>query len=352
MRHIVLFTFFIIGFGASFYAQDEVWMAPNKGQWNERIKYKVDLQSGQFFIEKDGFSFLLSDAREKLEHHRDTAVHEDLHAQFITTKFQNSSWSGKTDHIDSSGFYSNFFQGNNSDKWVSGVYSYSHLKMSEIYPGVDLEWDGRNGGLMYTLTLDPGVDPSIVSMKVEGQDELLVDENGDLIIMTQFGEVIQTKPKAWNLKDGIRRLVPVDFEIANGTVQFKFSKGYDKTLPLVIDPNLVFSTFTGSTMDNWGMTATPDNNGNTYAAGVVFGSTTATGGGYPTVAGSFDISYNGGTNYTYTINGFTYSYNAFDAVISKFNQTGSALIYSTYLGGYGNEAPHSLFVDENDELYV
>lgn len=352
MQHIVVFTFFVIAFWGNIFAQEEVWMTPNKGQWNERIQYKVDLQSGNLFLERDGFSFLLSDAQEKLGHHRDTSVHEDIHAQFITSKFLNSNWSGDVQHLDSSGFYSNYINGNDPEKWVSGLYSYSRLKLEEIYSGIDLEWDGRNGGLMYTLTIDPGVDPSIVAMKIEGQDDLKIAENGDLIIVTQFGEVRQTKPKAWSLKEGNKKSIPVTFEITDGLLQFKFPKGYNNALPLVIDPNLVFSTFTGSTMDNWGMTATPDNSGNTYAAGVVFGSTTATGGGYPTVPGSFDITYNGGTNYTYTINGITSSYNAFDAVISKFDQTGSSLIYSTYLGGSGNEAPHSLFVDENDELYV
>ncbi|MBL7897970.1 MAG: hypothetical protein JNJ99_05510, partial [Crocinitomicaceae bacterium] len=114
-------------------------------------------------------------------------------------------------------------------------------------------------------------------------------------------------------------------------MQFIFPEGYDQNFDLVIDPNLTFSSFTGSTADNWGMTACPDVNKNLIAAGIVFGS------GYPLSTGPFDGSFNGGQ---------------VDIGVTKFNATGSGIIFSTYVGGSDEESPHSLIVNDANELYI
>ena len=100
---------------------------------------------------------------------------------------------------------------------------------------------------------------------------------------------------------------------------------------MVIDPTLTFSTFTGSTSDNWGFTAAPDAAFNVFAAGVVFGN------GYPISAGAYDPGYNGGQ---------------FDIGLTKYTADGTALLYSTYIGGSQTETPHSLICSANNELYV
>lgn len=118
--------------------------------------------------------------------------------------------------------------------------------------------------------------------------------------------------------------------VLNGNyLQFKLNEDYNKNIDLIIDPTLIFSTFTGSTADNWGFTATYDAVGNLYLGGYV--NTEQFGGSYPTTTGAFQTTYGGGTgggSGTGSGNGFSS-----DMGITKFNSLGTALLYSTYLGG-------------------
>ena len=98
---------------------------------------------------------------------------------------------------------------------------------------------------------------------------------------------------------------------------------------------MTFSTFSGSTTDNWGFTATPDLYGNLFGGGIVFGT------GYPTTTGAYDVTFNSGSG----------SF-PMDIAISKFNTDGTSLLYATYVGGSGNETPHSIVCADNGELFI
>ena len=105
---------------------------------------------------------------------------------------------------------------------------------------------------------------------------------------------------------------------------------YDPSFPLVIDPVIVVSTYAGSTRVTWGFCATYDDYGNIFTGGLSFGI------GYPVTTGAFDVTFSGGV----------------DIGISKMNPAGSALVYATYLGGGDKDYPHSLVVNQRDELCV
>lgn len=152
---------------------------------------------------------------------------------------------------------------------------------------------------------------------------------------------MKKKPVAWQTQDGEKIPVKCKFTIDlknNGNTEVKFDLGneYDPSMPLIIDPVLVFSTFSGSTADNFGFTATYDLQKNTFGGGIVFPS-----GQYPVTTGAFQTGFNGVTLATTR-----------DVAITKFNQQGTGLLYSTYLGGTGTEAPHSLVCDDAGNLYV
>src|SRR3990172_1853751 len=117
---------------------------------------------------------------------------------------------------------------------------------------------------------------------------------------------------------GKQREVKCNFKLENKVVSFEFPRGYDKTKELVIDPTLIFASYSGSTADNWGYTSTFDNAGNLYGGGVTFGV------GYPTTVGAYQVSFNGGNG--------NYSFGT-DISLTKFSSNGTALLYSTYLGG-------------------
>lgn len=350
MRLILGLAIILITFSAKS-QQEGIWLHPNEGQWDKEILYKIDLTMGEMYLTKDGFTYALNNFNEKKSHDHDSkSLKEDesINFQIIKSVFLGSNWKGEKNNSNPSSFYRNYFQGNDPSKWKSKLYSFSSVELKNYYNNIDLLIEGTSSNLKYSFKIAPQMNPAVIQYKIEGSDKYYISENGDLHIKNRFGEIIEQKPVAWNIINGEKKFVEVKFKLKNGIISFDFPENYNKNYTLIIDPLLTFSTFTGATMDNWGMTATPDLNGNLYAGGIVF-----TGpGSYPTTTGAFDISYNGGTSFNYTLNGSTYLTPGFDVAISKFNSNGTNLLFSTYLGGLGNEAPHSLVTDANGDLYV
>jgi len=325
-----------------------VWIHPNQGQWDNEIKYAIDLTMGKLYVDSKGFTYDLNNAMEHKHEHGDHSDEEHvIECQVIKSHFNLSSWNGESKNEIQSEFYRNYYLGNEPSKWKSNVRSYKQTTLVDFFEGIDLVLNGETDKLKYTFLVDPGKDPSVITYDITGSDKVAL-VNGQLHINSRFGEIIEEKPVAWTEFEGRKTPVDVEYVLNNNQVSFNFPKGYNENEILVIDPYLVFSSFTGASGDNWGMTATPDNQGNLYAGGILFGLT----GGYPIVAGSFDATYNGGNNYTYVFGSATYNMTGFDVAISKFNALGTDLLFSTYLGGSGNEAPHSLVVDAANNLYV
>jgi gliding motility-associated-like protein len=334
----VLLVIFFCVFAANYGRTQNVWLHPNVGQWDKEILYTVDMASGQLYVDRQGFTYVLQDAMAHKHDGEDQSQddHDDkIHAQVVKSHFINSNWQGQKIEGAKSEFQRNYFIGNDKSRWKSNVNSYAQTTLTEFYPGIDFLLDGTSSQLKYSFKVNPNSDASQIKWQVKGANRVYVDED-QVHIETDLGEIVEQKPIAWTLKDGKKEFVDVAYRQTGEEFTFYFPNGYDKTAELVIDPYLVFSSFTGSTMDNWGMTATPDLQGNLYAGGIVFTQS----GTYPTTVGAFDETSNGGN-----ITGL-------DVAISKFNSTGTTLIYSTFLGGTGDEAPHSLVCDENNNLFI
>lgn len=327
--------------------EDNVWLHPNHGQWDPRIDYSVEVSQGSMMIGSEGFIYFLNDAQS--HKHSKRADHQDVvHAQVIRSDFQGVTWGGVKEEADESPFYRNYYYGKDPSRWKANVKSVLKTTYRDYYEGIDFQIEGSAAKLKYSFAVSPGADPSVIRSKISGASKLYL-KDGSLHIVTRFGEIIEEKPVAWTLREGKRTDVPVKFRLQDSTLSYVFPKGYDKKAELIIDPSIVFSTFTGSTRDNWGMTATPDAAGNLYAGGIVFAGGNGT---YPVTTGAFDMFFAGGTMYQYTFQGGTYTMQGFDVAITKFNKTGTSLVYSTFLGGTGNESVHSLVTDEQGELYV
>lgn len=333
LSHLLLL--FIFCSSLSFAQSEEVWFQPNKGQWNANVLYKVDLQKGEFIIEKDKFTYALYDlsgVHEAAHHNKEPELipHHTIYSHFI-----NSSWGGEAEESDTSLFYQNYILGNDSTKWQPKVYNFRKLELIDYYPGIDLILETFSDKIKYSFRVYPGVDPSIIKIFHEGMNGLNVSDD-QVEIYTRFGPIIENELKVWQESaDNEREHVQAKFSNHQDTVFFELPNGYDATKTLIIDPSLTFSTFTGSTSDNWGFTAAPDNDGNLYAGGIVFGT------GYPVTAGAYDEDFNGGTT-PYKI----------DMGITKFSPDGTQLLYSTYIGGSGNETPNSIITNAQGELYI
>jgi gliding motility-associated-like protein len=347
LKNLILISILFIT-SSIFGQEDKVWLRPNKGQWDERILYRVDLSSGEMLVEPTGFTYHLNDFSQKASHHDHTEnpkQNEAIQGQVIRSTFNNITWKGNRVESDTSLHYRNYFLGQDSTKWKTQISDVSTIRLNNYYPQIDMLIEGKKDHMKYSFMVSPGANPNLISYTISGASNVFIDSLGNLHIAHRFGEIIEEKPVAWSSGRCGLELIDVEFKLKGNTVCFDFPNGYNTAEELVIDPKLTFSTFTGSTSDNWGMTAAPDNEGNLIAGGIVFGEN----GKYPTTTGVYDASYNGGAYYT--IPGSS-TMSGFDAAITKFSADGKNLLFSTYLGGAGNEAPHSLVTDKDGNLYI
>lgn len=315
----------------------------NKGQWEGAFAYKATSGNLNIFLENNAFTFLLGDAAngEKIHDPQPGGTAESRILKYHVYKMRMLGANPQPEITGSKArqHYYNYFLGNDKSKWKSNIHPELNVDYKEIYKGIDLHIASESYSIKYDFIVQPGADASVIQLQYEGADEILLKED-KIIIVTSVGEVREAAPYAYQYINGERIDVACKYKLKGNTVTYHFPKGYNHSVPLIIDPTVVFSTYTGSGADNFGYTATYDNSGNFYAGGATEGN------GYPTSTGAYQLGYGGG--------GTCGGESGFqpDVTISKFNATGSTLLYSTYLGGGNNDQPHSMVVDANGNLII
>ncbi|MDP4129513.1 MAG: PKD domain-containing protein, partial [Bacteroidota bacterium] len=364
----------------------------NKGQWDTAMNFRSDIPNGNFFLRKHGFSVLLQRPADmnalRVSMHGDaspagsstggaatkapatetnsfryaapvyggkngggnvqqpppSAGNLIMHSQLYQVEFVNS-----LDRVEISGdkpldTYNNYFIGNDASKWTSHCKIYQAVVYKNIYPNIDLRYYTENGSLKYDLVIHPGGNPDDILMKYSGVDKLTI-KSRQLTVHTSAGDVKESIPHTYQFSEGGNKDLDCKYEAGPGnTIRFRLS-GYSKSATIIIDPTLVFSTFTGSHSDNWGYTATYDADGNFYSGSIVLNSIpNDAGNGFLASPGAFQTQFHGGDN--------TDGIYEYDISIMKFSSNGVRRLYGTYLGGSGNEQPHSLVADEAGNLVI
>jgi hypothetical protein len=223
----------------------------------------------------------------------------------------------------------NYFTGSDPSQWRTEVPTYGRVRYSRVYPGVDLVYYGNQAQLEYDFVVAPGQNAQAIQLKFDGADKLALNERGDLLLTLAETVVRQPKPIVYQEVAGERRAIEGGYALGNdGRVGFNIGD-YDARLPLIIDPTLVYSTYIGGSSGENGLAFALDSAGNAYITGF----TNST--NFPT-ANAFQ-STNGGFQ---------------DAFVTKINAAGTAFVYSTYLGGDGGDQARGIAVDSAGNAYV
>ncbi|MBT8327507.1 MAG: gliding motility-associated C-terminal domain-containing protein [Bacteroidia bacterium] len=320
----------------------------NKGQFHPLAKYKTRIPNGNLYLEGGGILYDLFDSD---DYHRIQQWKHDHPAQMsdevvgrhaVRIKFKGVQYAPKSISRDYLDHYYNYFLGSNSDNWVSKVYPSSEVVYKDVYPGIDFEINGAHSVKYQWVVRNPTYSKvSQIQSIIEGADSIKI-ENQQLKIFTSVGVLIDDIPYAYQVVNGTVNEVPCTYKLRDSTVSFSLLESINPDYPLIIDPKLIFSTYSGSLGDNFGFTATYDSKGNLYAGGIVdaFGNLN-----YPVTPGAFQTNFGGGS-------GVTPANLPCDISLSKYDSAGSKLLWATYLGGAEDEYPHSLVVDRNDDLLV
>jgi gliding motility-associated-like protein len=317
----------------------------NKGQWDKHVKFRSEVPAGSFFIRNGGFT-VLQHNKEDLKQ-----VQEYIHGQGGNDQSKRSSplilhshsyavdFAGASDKIElvpdkPLPTYNNYFIGNDPSMWASNCKIYQGVTAKNIYPGVDVRFYTDKGNMKYDIIVKPGADASKIVLRYSGADNLEVRDK-ELIVKTSVGEVKETDPYTYQYENNQRKHISAKYVLIGKEIRFDV-KNYNRNETLIIDPTLIFSSFTGSTGDNWGFTATYGPDGSFFGGGINLAP------GYPVTPGAVQTVWGGGNG----------GVNATDISISKLSPNGSTRMYATYIGGSGNEQPHSLVVDAAGNLIV
>lgn len=323
-------------------AQPHYRFIENAGQWPGQVHFAARVPGGNFYATTGRFQLVLYANGAEHQHAETNLVHEESSGRAFPSSTKNAAHSlfiefpgGNAKSISGVSRVNevyHFYQGNDPRQWRSNLQAYRGLYYHQLYQGVDVRITSVDEHLKYDFIVEPGADASVIRIKYHGADYISTD-NGNLVIATSVGSLVEKRPYAYQEIAGKKVEVPCYYQLHDDEVTFHFPKGYDTCYELVIDPLLIFSTFSGSTADNWGSTATPGERGTLYSAGIV---RYALGGEFPVTPGAFQTTYGG--NY--------------DVALLKYDSTGTQLLYASFLGGASNETPHSLVKDYNDDLLV
>jgi hypothetical protein len=234
----------------------------------------------------------------------------------------------------------NYFIGRDPAKWRVGIPMYDQVRYAGIYPGIDLVYYGNHRRLEYDFVARPGANLNQIRLRFDGARG--IERAGrDLLVKTAHGELVLEMPQIYQLVDGRRVSVEGRFALlGKRTAGFRLGP-YDHTRELTIDPALDYSTYLGGSGGDSGKAIAIDASGNAYIAGQTYSTD------FPITSGAWQTTNNGAAKHV------------FNAFVTKLNADGTALVYSTYLGGSGGnqafaqgDAAVAIAVDGSGNAYV
>jgi len=316
----------------------------NKNQWEKDIRFRADLPSGFLFVYNNALQYSFYDGKalayhkhkEVYKNHPEYAVYEKqqgIKAHSFVVEFLGANPVNVQSKKNTPTNY-HYYVGDRKH-WASDVKGFEEVYYPNIYQGISYHLFRKEQSLKYEITVEKDANPKQIKLHYNYADKMMILPDGTLEISTSVGKIYEKKPVSYQIIGRKKVEIKTNFVLQNNIVSFYFPKGYNKDYPLIIDPELVFSTYSGGSSDNWGNTATFDAAENLYSGSTLFGLN------FPNFTGATTIgSPNDG------FGGLT------DVGIFKYNATGTTLQQLTFIGGSDSEIPHSLVVDNQNRLLI
>jgi hypothetical protein len=309
----------------------------NGGQVDRQVKFISRGQGYNLFLTSNEAVLSLSKSAKQSRQRvaaasgKTTKFHPARERAVVRMKLVGGNPAAQVQGLDELPAKTNYFIGADPSKWRS-VSNYAKVEYKNVYPGIDLVYYGNQRQLEYDFVVAPGADPGAIKLAFAGTRGLRIDGNGELVLRTAGGELRQRKPIIYQEVDGARKSVEGRYAL-KGRREAGFEIGdYDPSRPLVIDPVLVYSTFLGGGASGDGHGIAADSAGNAYVTGWTPSAN------FP-VKNAYQDFYQGGH----------------DVFVTKLNTNVSgvpSLMYSTFLGGGGEDAGFAIAVDSSGNAYV
>ena len=311
----------------------------NRGQFCERTEFRCNATGAAFSFGANEVVYLLSPRTDELmtEEKRFPKEMTDEAARFrlktegllVRVRFPGANPDAELVGEEMLPHKNNYFRGSDRSLWHTDVPNYSGVRYKNIYPGIDLKYHSGRSSLKYDFIVGPGADPSVIQVQYHGVNSLWINDAGELVIGTRFGELVESAPHIYQeigeTKCGVSggyRMISCD------CFGFYIGGQYDRTQPLVIDPDLIYSTYLGRSGLEEGDAIAVDGSGHVYVTG-------------KTSSWDFPME-----------NPYQTDQGGWDVFITKLSPSGDSLIYSTYLGGGDYDWAEGIAVDDSGYAYV
>src|SRR5215831_15815525 len=385
-------------------AHAPAYFEENQGQFDSEVRFIARAIDCSLFLTSKGAVYVISDGKgmsarqanvpESMSSSQDAVTRHALRMEFAGAGATKLSGAEELPGVV------NYLKGNDAAQWHTNIRTYKKVQYENLYPGIDLVYYTRAHQLEYDLVAAPGADTGQIVLSFSGADSVSIDTAGDLVLKLGSQVLKHQKPQAYQEVNGARREVDCRYQL-NQSGQVEFSLGaYDHSLPLTIDPVVLgystylggdqvdqitdiavdnfgavyvtgytesnsfpttagayqtspagsidvfvtrffpgstvpeYSTYLGGGSDDFGKKIAVDASGNAYILG---GTSSAGASPFPTTPGAFQTTHGGGTA---------------DCFVTKLNSTGTALIYSTYLGGGDNDNGDGIAIDNAGNAYI
>lgn len=338
MKRILTIVAFIIALGSYAQTNQGLIFKENKNQWPAYVQFCAEFATGQVYMEKNGFTWQLFDGAD-IHNAHDAQLNRDpkeiapkdpiIHGHVYKMEFEGGNLTSPKKLAQQTEYY-NYFLDNDPTRWASRVKAYGHIQYQSVYKGIDMNVYSSQGNIKYDLIVKPGAKIEQIKLKYVYTDGVqLVNEK--LVIHTSIGQIIENIPEAYQLINGKKVLVTCKYVMLDkNKVGFKIEGTYDPTKELIIDPVVVVSSFSGTPSVSFGLGVAPDVKGNIYLYSMNMTKH------YPATFGAVQTSYYGGF---------------YDNALSKFNATGTAKRFTTYIGGNKEEKIINCVI-QNDEVAI
>ncbi len=300
----------------------------NQGQTDPQVK---------FISRRNGYNLFLTQTEAIMALKTQVGNRPQAITDALRMKLIGANPLARIEGLDKTLAVSNYFAGRDSATWRTNVPSYTKIRYGQIYPGVDMVYYGNRRNLEYDFIVAPGANPAQIRVTFEGAEKIELDAEGDVVLHTPAGEVRQRKPAAYQEVNGARQQIPSRYVLVRNPqsavrdplVGFEVGP-YDASRPLVIDPVMAYSTYFGGGGNEEGNSIAVDSAGSVYITGFTDSIN------FP-LANASQPTLGGGQQ---------------DAFVVKLDPSGTRVVYSTYLGGNGQDNATSIAIDAAGNAYI
>ncbi|MGA2298888.1 MAG: SBBP repeat-containing protein, partial [FCB group bacterium] len=322
----------------------------NKGQWDAEVKYLAKLKGmycwitakgivcdiynkeridNKSVLERIGIGYNLLENNSKYDFN-DNPKEEIINRNILKMEFIGQDDKFIYDPKYKQESYYNYFIGNDSSKWSSFVPLYKEIVVKNIYNGIDWHYYFDNNRLRFDIIVNTGADISQIKLLCTGQDEMSINNDGELSLKAGEHEIELNNIYAFQVINGMKQKINCKLEISGKNLVKINAENYNKDVALIIDP-LIYSTYIGDDDEDEGHAIVADSGGNAYLTGYT-GSLK-----YPVTAGAFQTTYGGGD---------------YDCFITKLNANGTAISFTTFIGGDTTDCGYGIALDRSGNIYI